>query len=78
MCNFKIMKNDNGNLQYIELTLIFPFIHLPYMDFIFAVDQSKGKFTFEKLIWGHYDVLHTTMASMKQFFGKVFKNRVDI
>ena len=48
------------------------------MDFIFAVDQSKGKFTFEKLIWGHYDVLHTTMASMKQFFGKVFKNRVDI
>lgn len=43
MCNLKIMKNDNDNLQYIELTLVFPFIHLPYMDLIFAIDQSKGK-----------------------------------
>ena len=35
-------------------------------------------FTFESLILGHYDVLHNTMASMKQFFVKVFKNRVDL
>ena len=65
MCNFKIIKNDNGNTQCMELTLVFSFIHSSYMDL-------------ESIILGHYDVLHTTTASMKKFFGKVYKNRVDI
>ena len=42
------------------------------------ISLLSHRFELESIILGHYDVLHTTTASMKKFFGKVYKNRVDI